>query len=109
VPYSNNTSDWTRGCKCDEEDGGNPQQHEQEVANTKLPAVLLFGAGKVPRGGKLDPLPHAPAKKMNEKRHERRGSERQKCRRQKIHGNFSRAANARRSGTANGESVSTVA
>ena len=116
-PAPRHADDRTRGRERDEEHRRDAQQHEQQIAQPQIAAVLALGAHEVARRGKLDARADAAAQRWMSSgtaaaARAARASENIE-RREEAHGGAAvrhgawRAANARRSGTPNGASVIT--
>jgi len=93
----------------DADDRGDAQEHQQQIAQLQIPAVLALRARQIAHRGKLHARPGAAAEEVNEQR-DRGGCRRDQPERcEKLdHGILWRVANTRRSGTPNGASVTTV-
>jgi hypothetical protein len=57
-----------RGRQGDEEQGEHAEEHDEQVSQPELPAVLLLGAGEVARRRKLHPQADASAQQVDEER-----------------------------------------
>ena len=100
--------DGMRGGESDEEHRRDTKNHQQQIAQAQVAAVLALRTYEVAHRGKLDVRARAPAHEVDEQRHGGRGAGEQPEWREKSHYGASwRAENARLSGTPNGASVIT--